>query len=76
MSLETDGHSVKVVAEQIAGSDRWSAKVLITWREAVDIYKTEEFDGPDEGFGSKSEAESWGHELSYQNLDLGKAPKR
>lgn len=74
MSLETDGHSIKVIAEQIPDSDRWSARVLITWWTAVDIYKTEEFDGPEEGFGSRIEAESWGHELGYQNLDLGKAP--
>ena len=75
MSLETDGHSIKVIAEQIPDSDRWSAKVVITWWEEIATYKTEQFDGPAEGFRSKSEAESWGYEFGHQNLDLGKGLK-
>jgi hypothetical protein len=76
MSLETDGHLIKVIAQQIPDTNRWSARVVITWWEEVDTYTTEEIDGPSEGFSSKTEAESWGRVLGNKSIDFGKADKR
>lgn len=73
MTLERDGHIIRVIAEQIPDTDRWSAKVLISWWSEGDAYKTEQFDGPPDGFGSKIEAESWGLEFGNKNIDIGKS---
>ena len=73
MTLERDGHLIRVVAEQIPDTDRWSAKVFISWWSEADAYRTEQFDGPSDGFRSKSEAESWGFEFGNKNMDIGKS---
>ena len=73
MPLERDGHLIRVVAQQIPDTDRWSTRVFVSWLSEVDSYRTEQFDGPNDGFRSKSEAESWGHEFGNKNMDIGKS---
>jgi hypothetical protein len=74
MKLKHKDHTIECISRSIPFSDRWSAKVIISWSKTGT--KIQEFDGPIGGFSSKADAEIWGIDFGKKWIDAGKPPLR
>jgi len=57
MEVNYKNHKISSQGRKIPKTDRWAAKVMISWRER-DSDRFQGFDGPVSGFASQGEAES------------------
>ena len=75
METNYNGHLIRSLGDEKPGTDKWIAKVVVMW-PANGQDEIQQFDGPQQGFASKQEAESWGIQFGRKWIDDGKPPLR
>lgn len=71
MDINYKRHLIESLSDLSPDGNRWLGKVIVLWEDAG-TNRSQPFDGPLEGFSTKSEAESWGIQFGRKWIDDGK----